>query len=82
MSRLNSSYILEYHCGSDDGWSPLFNFRTFKEGEDWDPKFVIYGDLGNANGLSIPFIQREAQMGGFDVAIHVGDFAYNMDWVS
>ena len=42
----------------------------------------MYGDMGNKNARSLARLQEEAQKGHFDMVLHVGDFAYNMDWVS
>lgn len=73
----NSKYI--YHCGSSQGWSSLFYFSTFPEGNDWQPRIALYGDMGNENIQSIPRLQEETQRGLYDAIIHVGDFAYDMD---
>ena len=71
-----------YHCGSDDGWSNLFNFITIKRGENWSPRLAFYCDLGNVNPQSVPRLQEDVQKSMYDVILHVGDFAYNMDSVS
>jgi acid phosphatase type 7 len=75
--------LIEYHCGSAKyGWSPLFFFTTMNSGSDWSPRFAIFGDLGNLNAQSLPFLQEEAMQGRIDTILHVGDFAYDMDSVS
>ena len=74
--------FLVYHCGSADGWSNLFNFVTIKSGENWSPRLAFYGDLGNVNPQSVPRLQEDVQKSMYDVILHVGDFAYNMDSVS
>lgn len=71
-------WIAEYHCGSDQGWSSIFYFRTLPDGTDWSPQFVVFGDLGNTNAQSLPRLQEEAQNGLYDAVLHVGDFAYDM----
>jgi len=71
------SYV--YHCGSDDGWSSLYLFTAMTDGTDWSPRFVVYGDMGNTNAQSLPRLQEEVQHGDYDVVLHVGDFAYDMD---
>lgn len=68
-----------YHCGSENGWSPEFWFVTPKQGEDWSPRFAIYGDMGNENAQSLARLQEETQRGHFDAILHVGDFAYDMN---
>lgn len=73
----NTRYF--YHCGSDLGWSDLFTFQTWKDGNDWTVRAAMYGDLGAVNAQSIPRLQDDVLHGLYDVVIHVGDFAYNMD---
>lgn len=71
--------VVEYHCGSDLGWSNLFFFRTTPNGSDWSPRIALYGDMGSFNAQSLPRLQKEAQRGMYDAILHVGDFAYDMD---
>ncbi|CAK1543301.1 unnamed protein product [Leptosia nina] len=75
--KFNTKY--EYHAGSVYGWSELFTFKTPPEGENWVVRAAIYGDMGNKNAHSLSYLQDEAQRGHFDVILHVGDFAYDMD---
>ena len=37
--------------------------------------------MGNINARSLGKIQKEAQDGDFDMILHVGDLAYNLDTV-
>uniref|UniRef100_A0A0K8SGT6 Purple acid phosphatase n=1 Tax=Lygus hesperus TaxID=30085 RepID=A0A0K8SGT6_LYGHE len=67
-----------YHCGSNLGWSDEFWFRTVDNTTDWAPKLAVYGDMGNENARSLPFLQRESLVGSLDAVLHVGDFAYDM----
>ncbi|XP_043948882.1 acid phosphatase type 7 isoform X4 [Drosophila biarmipes] len=76
--RPNTTYL--YHCGSELGWSATYWFRTRFEHSDWSPTLAIYGDMGVVNAASLPALQRETQSGQYDAIIHVGDFAYDMDW--
>ena len=62
----------DYHCGSDDGWSPIFTFTAFKKGTDWSPRFAVYGDLGNRIGKILGRLQSEAQRGLYDAIFHIG----------
>lgn len=71
-----------YHCGSSLGWSEEFWFKSLNDSLDWSPKLAVYGDLGNVNAKSLPFLQKETQNGRFDAILHVGDFAYDMFDVS
>lgn len=76
LSNLKANTRYEYHCGSEQGWSPLYWFKTLPEGADWAPKFVIYGDLGNINGRTLGRLAEEVQSHQHDVLLHVGDMAY------
>ncbi|KAG5878756.1 hypothetical protein JTB14_012126 [Gonioctena quinquepunctata] len=73
----DSNYV--YHCGSDQGWSNLFYFKTAPDRPDWQPHLAIYGDMGNENAQSLVRLQEETQRGMYDAILHVGDFAYDMD---
>lgn len=68
-----------YHVGSDLGWSELFFFRTAPNNSHWSPKVAIYGDMGNENPKSLPFLQDDVQTGNIDCILHIGDFAYDLD---
>ncbi|XP_015910292.2 acid phosphatase type 7 [Parasteatoda tepidariorum] len=72
-----SEYV--YHCGSTNGWSSMYWFTAIKDGTNWSPRLVVYGDLGNINAQSLPRLQEEVQRGFYDALLHVGDMAYNMD---
>ncbi|CAG2103657.1 unnamed protein product [Medioppia subpectinata] len=61
-----------YHCGSTDGWSPLFKFNATKNGSDWSPRIAVFGDLGNENSQSIPRLQEDVQRGLYDSIFHIG----------
>ena len=37
--------------------------------------------MGNVNAQSLPRLQKETQKGFYDLILHVGDFAYNLDTV-
>lgn len=75
--------LLDYHCGSDLGWSDLFYFMNRRYTDvNWSPVFAIYGDMGSENARSIPRLERDVINRKIDVAIHVGDFAYDLNSVS
>jgi hypothetical protein len=83
MNKKNSqsSFKIVYHCGSYDGWSHIFTFVSMRDGNDWSPRFAIYGDLGNINGQSIPRLKEDVHKGMYDSILHVGDFAYDLHTV-
>ncbi|KYO25568.1 iron/zinc purple acid phosphatase-like protein [Alligator mississippiensis] len=69
-----------YRCGSQEGWSRRFQFRALRNGTAWSPRVAVYGDMGLENPRALPRLQREARAGLYDAVLHVGDFAYDMDW--
>jgi len=73
-----------YRVGGNFGWSDLLWFRSLPSTEDtdWSPRLAIYGDLGSENAQSLPRLQRETQSEMYDMIIHVGDFAYDLDTVN
>ena len=44
-----------------------------KDGQDWSPRFAVYGDMGNENGQSIPRLQKDVEQGLYDAILHVGE---------
>ncbi|KAF5302288.1 hypothetical protein FQA39_LY10327 [Lamprigera yunnana] len=79
LSNLNPNNTYVYHCGSSLGWSPQFWFRSAPDSEDWQPQMAIFGDMGNENAQSLARLQQETQRGIYDIILHVGDFAYDLD---
>ncbi|XP_025105801.1 acid phosphatase type 7-like [Pomacea canaliculata] len=67
-----------YVAGGPEGWSDKFRFNATKDGSDWSPRLIVYGDMGNENARALPYLQLDAQRGQFDAVLHAGDFAYNM----
>lgn len=80
LTGLEAGQHYVYICGSDLGWSKKFNFVALQNGTEWSPRLVIFGDLGFWNPQSLHRIQRETQAGYYDIILHVGDFAYDLDW--
>ncbi|XP_046431137.1 acid phosphatase type 7 isoform X1 [Neodiprion virginianus] len=73
-----SKYV--YQCGNEYAWSDMFYFVTAPTDQaTWAPQVVIFGDMGNENAQSLRRLQEETQRGLYDAAIHVGDFAYDMN---
>lgn len=62
-----------YHCGSDAGWSDIFYFTSLNESVSFSPRFALFGDMGNENPQSLSRLQKETQMGTYDVILHVGE---------
>ena len=61
--RGNSTY--RYLVGSRLGWSDVMLVRTVPSGNQWSPNIVMFGDMGNDNAVSLPWIQRETEEGGW-----------------
>jgi hypothetical protein len=70
-----------YQCGDGTSWSKTYSFKTLRKDSNWAPRFIVYGDLGYANGQSIPRLVQEVNSGNYDVMLHVGDFAYDFNEV-
>lgn len=64
--------ISVYHCGSDEGWSDMFFFTALNDSSSFSPRFALYGDLGNENPQSLARLQKETQLGMYDVILHIG----------
>jgi len=73
----NTNYL--YRVGSDQGWSSYYFTKTVMDGQNWSPTLALFGDLGNDNAISLPYLQKGAGSGLFHAVLHVGDFAYDMD---
>lgn len=78
LTGLKPTQTYMYHCGSEAGWSDLFYFTALNDSVHFSPKFALYGDLGNENPQSLSRLQKETQLGMYDVILHIGDFAYDM----
>ena len=78
LTALKPATFYLYRVGSSQGWSNLFFTRTLPAGTDWAPIIALYGDMGNENAVSLPFLQRDVSEGAYDLVIHVGDMAYDM----
>ncbi|TKS86515.1 Acid phosphatase type 7 [Collichthys lucidus] len=57
--------------GSDDGWSDMFTFTALNDSTSFSPRFALYGDLGNENPQSLARLQKETQLGMYDVILHI-----------
>ncbi|MBN3304980.1 acid phosphatase type 7 isoform X2 [Amia ocellicauda] len=78
VTGLKPGSVYDYHCGSNYGWSEIFFFNAMKGGTSWSPRFALFGDMGNENPQSLARLQKETQLGMYDIILHIGDFAYDM----
>lgn len=79
LSNLKPNTEYRYRCGSDQGWSSEFSFRTNHSDENWSPRLAVFGDMGVSNAKSLPGLMKDSANGLFDAILHVGDMGYNMD---
>lgn len=75
--------VYHYRVGDGAGnWSSDFTFRTQpSDPASWQPSLVIYGDMGvdvNAH-KTLPRLYQDVAAGAFDVLLHIGDAAYDLD---
>jgi len=42
-----------------------------QSGQDWAPRFAVYGDMGDSNSRSLALLQEEVAAGNFDGILHV-----------
>eukprot|EP01116_Phalansterium_solitarium_P013017 TRINITY_DN2984_c0_g3_i1.p1 TRINITY_DN2984_c0_g3~~TRINITY_DN2984_c0_g3_i1.p1 ORF type:complete len:415 (+),score=146.40 TRINITY_DN2984_c0_g3_i1:1586-2830(+) len=59
-------------------WSDVYNFTTLPSGQP-TVEMAVFGDMGVENAQSMPLLLKEAAAGAYDVILHVGDMAYDMD---
>lgn len=78
VNNVEPNSFLIYSVGSGEGWSPEYRLKTPQIGSTWSPTIALFGDMGNENAVSLPYLQKGALENRFDMAIHVGDFAYDM----
>ncbi|CAH8497067.1 unnamed protein product [Heterobilharzia americana] len=80
ITDLIGNTLYNYKCGSMDGWSPVLQFRALPSHPYWSPRLAVYGDMGAVNATVLPELIHEVnELDNFDMILHVGDFAYNMD---
>lgn len=81
MSPLVPGDSYSYRVGDPvSGWSAVFSFVAKRAGgAAGDPmRFVVYGDMGDANAQSMASVATEVVEGRVDAIVHVGDFAYDL----
>lgn len=50
----------------------MFFFTALNDSSSFSPRFALYGDLGNENPQSLARLQKETQLGMYDVILHIG----------
>lgn len=85
LNDLKSGTRYHYQVGSkaENHQSRVFSFKTFpaetgaNNPNSWSPSVLVLGDLGATNGRSAGQMAKEVAQGRYDLALHVGDFAYD-----
>lgn len=77
LSNLQPKTNYYYMPVSNDVSNGPYYFRTPDDSSDWQPEFLVYGDLG-VHSESLAKLEREALNGQYSAILHVGDFGYNL----
>ncbi|KAL4235185.1 hypothetical protein ACF0H5_006823 [Mactra antiquata] len=77
LKSLKSETTYFYTPESNGATSGPYYFKTPKTTQDWQPEFLVYGDLG-IHSDSLLNLQVEALKGTYTAVLHVGDFGYNL----
>jgi len=73
------TYYITVGSGSDVNKTAMFNFTAMRNDSEFVPHFLVFGDMGRYGGApSLQLLIDEVKTGWPDVAIHVGDFAYDL----
>ena len=79
MAPLSPNTTYWYVVGDAvNGFSALASFVN-EPAREGGAVWAIYADLGLANNEALGAITADALAGGFDYAVHSGDFAYDLD---
>merc|ERR1712226_1314823 len=84
MAELEPDTEYNYYVTSGTSQSVVFNFKTFPVTDNqtsplFTPTFAIYGDLGVQNHVSLPKLIQDLDDGVYDMVMHLGGFAYDMN---
>ncbi|KAI6224061.1 Purple acid phosphatase [Aphelenchoides besseyi] len=79
IKGIQAGHRYNYRVGSKYGLSSIFSFVGLKERGTGGFVYAIYGDLGYENARSLAKLNRWAQDRVFDMVIHNGDIAYDLD---
>ncbi|PIK46938.1 putative iron/zinc purple acid phosphatase-like protein isoform X2 [Apostichopus japonicus] len=68
-----------YLVKTNDQESEILHFTTMKDGTDWSPTIIMFGDMGTRGGSpSLRILNKAALSQSVDAIIHTGDFAYDL----
>lgn len=88
LNGLQASTTYKYRIGDGKTWSDEFSFTTAPDaaslGKSLPHRFLVFGDLASSAAAPdrtttiMPWASKEVIDGHFDMILHVGDFAYNL----
>ena len=83
LARLVAGRRYSYVAGDPSGgWSDVFFFvapRSDAQISKDALRIIAYCDMGDTNSLTLADVQEEVRQKNYDVLIHCGDFAYDLD---
>jgi len=80
LSNLTSGQVYYYACVCGGDKSAVFHFNAKLTGTNWVPNLLVFGDMGRTLGpQALPGLLAEVEKGWPTAAVHIGDFAYDMD---
>jgi acid phosphatase type 7 len=84
MTGLTPGQTYFYRVGDPiDGWSSVFSFQATRTDFSEAPlRMAWFGDMGWYNAQSLPYLQTEAMEGNMDLYVHVGDYAYDLQYLN
>ena len=68
-------------CGSSAGWSDSITMTTLGGDAQSGMVLGVYGDMGTTNAVALQALVSETDQGTIQGVLHVGDFAYDLDYV-
>ena len=78
LMKLDYNTLYNYHIKMGIFRSRKFSF-TIPEQKKSDNHIIIYGDLGYQDSVGLTYIDKFRKTHNYDMIIHLGDLAYNLD---
>ncbi|XP_071490513.1 acid phosphatase type 7-like [Diadema antillarum] len=79
LKNLIPGATYSYKVETEDVSSQPYTFNAMKDGTEWSPTLLVYGDMGSRGGApSLKLLRRAARQKSVDAILHVGDFAYDL----
>jgi len=80
LIELKAGQRYSYECVCGGSKSIVFNFYAKQVGNNWSPNLLVFGDMGRTLGpQALPSLLKSVKSGWPHAAVHVGDFAYDLD---